>query len=192
MTLSVTTDRQTILAAIVQWFETYSGLGTGKVIWANQKTPRLAKPYATLRITGQGIKTGFDETRPQFNGTSSAIERTYTGPRQLVVQCDVYTDPATAPGQLEAVDYLENALLSLETQPVRDLLRTAKLGHLTEGTMMRLDEQLGDRWERRAEVDVTFTYSGEMFDDGLTGESGNWIETVEAPTEDNGNATWSE
>jgi hypothetical protein len=51
-----------------------------------------------------------------------------------------------------------------------------------------MDEQLGDRWERRAMAEVQFSYSGETFDDG--DGTGNWIETVEAPTEENGNADY--
>ncbi len=190
MTLTVTTDRAQIYATLIEWLEIYSGVGSGKVDFLGQEVSRLAKPYATIMILSRGIKTGEDDVISSYDPGTEKIQRITAGPRQLVLQIEVYTDPATdladAASNPEADELLENALLALDTEPVRELFRTAKIGLLGPPTPInRLDEQLGERWERRAQADITITYSGETFDDGA--DSGNWVETVEIPTEENGN-----
>lgn len=185
MTISVTTDHALIRKTIRDWLGTYTG-GL-EVDYSNQEVPRLPKPCATILILSSGQKTGIAEEREEYSVANDVIERTTTIPTQIVAQCEVYTEPATDPNTPEAAELLENALLALDAVPVRDAFRVAKLGVLSHSQITRLDEQLGDRWERRAVADVTFVYSGETFDDGLTGDSGNIVETVETPTEEGGN-----
>lgn len=187
MTVSITTDHQLIRQTIRDWLVTYAGVA--QVDYANQMVERPAKPYGTILILSSGIKGGVDEDREEFDTANNVIKRTTAGPRQIVAQCEIYTDPATTPGP-EAAELLENALLALDTVPVQDVLRAAKIGFLGHTPIVRLDEQHGSRWERRAVVDVTFIYSGEALDDGLTGESGNWVESVELPSESNENADY--
>ena len=177
MTLTVTTDRPQIYQTIIEWLETYTGVGAGKVIFLNQEIPRPAKPYVGILILNRGIKTGFDDVISSFDVPSQKVQRITAGPRQLVVQIEVYTDPSESLDDTEADELLENALLALETEDVRETFRVAKIGLLNQTTINRLDEQLGERWERRAQADITITYSGETFDDGAT--SGNWVETVD-------------
>lgn len=191
MTLTVTTDHEANLRTILNWLETYSGVGAGKAIWLNQKIGRPAKPYAGIIILNSGLRFGMDSVKETFDVPTQAIQRLTSGPRQLVAQCEVYTDPPATLATADAAQMLENALLALESELVRDTFRAAKIGMLSHTQVNRLDEQFGDRWERRAQADVVFTYSGETFDDGGAG-SGNWIETVENPTEDNGNLIISE
>ena len=186
MTLQVTTDRKEIYDTLIAWIVAATGFSADNIIWLNQEISRPSKPYAGILITNRGVKTGEDDVIQSFDDPSQKIQRLNAGPRQLNVQVEVYTDPATEANDSEADEILENMLLALETEEVRDLFRTAKIGFLRQdGGINRLDEQLGERWERRAQVDIVITYSGEIFDDGAT--SGNWIETVEIPTEENGN-----
>ena len=138
-----------------------------------------------------GLRFGFDHTDQQFDTPSNKVQRQTSGPRQLVAQCEVYTDPPATLDVLDAAQRLESALFALDTEEVRDTFRAAKIGVLSHGQINRFDEQFGDRWERRAQADVKFTYSGETFDDGA-GSTGDWIETVETPTESNGNLNISE
>lgn len=188
MALATTTDRALFRQTILSWLDTYAGLGT-RVIWANQSTIRPAKPYGSIVFPTRFQAPGIDEARGSFNVTSQLIERVTYGPRVVTAQVEVYSDPAIDVLTLDAADMLENALLALQTVLVRDLLRAAKIGMLGHTPVQNLDEQLGDRWEMRAQSDVTFSYSGETFDDG-GGGSGDWIETAEIPTEENGNATY--
>ena len=188
MTLSVTTDFILIRKTIYDWLLAYAGVGS--VIYVNQEVNRPAKPYASILINNGSLRSGHDEERQEYVG--GVLERRTSGTRQMVVQCEVYSDPAAAPSDLEAAELLENALLALDSEAVKSSFRDAKIGILSHTPIIRLDEQIGDRWERRALSDIVFTYSGETFDDGLTGETGNIVETVEIPTEDNGNATYNE
>lgn len=186
MAVTVTTDYELNLRTILNWLETYSGVGAGNAIWLNQETPRPAKPYAGILILNSGLRFGTDHVEETFDVPGEVIQRLNSGPRQMIAQCEVYTDPPATLAATEASRMLENALLALDTELVRDVFRAAKIGVLSHTQINRLDEQFNDRWERRAQTDIVFTYSGETFDDGADG-SGNWIETVESPTEDNGN-----
>lgn len=191
MAVIVTTDFEANLRTVLNWLETYSGVGSGKVIWLNQETPRPAKPYAGILVMNTGLRFGFDHTDQQFDIPTNKVQRQTSGPRQLVAQCEVYTDPPLTLAGLDAAQMLESALLALDTEEVRDTFRAAKIGVLSHGQINRLDEQFGDRWERRAQADINFTYSGETFDDG-GGSTGDWVETVQTPTETNGNLIISE
>lgn len=190
MTLTVTTDFILIRKTIYDWLLAYAGVSS--VIYANQEVDRPAKPYASIIITSRSLRSGHDEERNSYNGTSGKLERQTSGTRQMIMQCEVYSDPAKLPTDLEASDLLEGALLALDSELVKSSFRDAKIGILSHTPIIRLDDQSGDRWERRALSDIVFTYSGETFDDGLTGETGNIVETVEIPTEENGNATYNE
>lgn len=186
MTVTVTTDHEANLRTILNWLETYTGVGAGKAVWLNQETPRQAKPYCGILVTNSGLRFGLDHVEQTYDALTGRIQRQTSGPRQLVAQCEVYTDPPAALSDLDAAQRLENALLALDTEEVRDTFRAAKIGVISHGQINRLDEFFNNRWERRAQVDVVFTYSGETFDDG-GGDSGDWIETVQIPSEKNGN-----
>lgn len=186
MTITVQTDYAGILAAVLSWFETYSGLGADKVLWLNQATPRLARPFGTLYMISDGGGFGLDEERDIYNGASGLVERTTLSMRRMTIQADVYSDPATAPGQLEAMQILNKALTAGQCQPALDGFRTAGITLLDHSPARPLDVRLGQRWERRAEADLFFLYPSAVFDDAV-----GWIETVDAPTEGNGQATYS-
>ncbi len=187
MAITTITDYEANLRAILNWLETYSGLGAGNVIWLNQEVSRPAKPYGGILVMNSGLRFGLDHVEQTFDIPSQNVQRKISGPRQLVAQIEVYTDPPATLADADAAQMLENALTALDTEEVRDAFRVAKIGVLSHTQINRLDEQFGDRWERRAQADVNFTYSGETFDDGA-GSSGDWVESVQIPSEDNGNA----
>lgn len=185
MTITVTTDRVLINQTLIGWLAAFTGIAAERIIFLNQTIERPAKPYIGIVVLTRGIKTGTDDVVSSFDVPSQKIQRITAGPRQLVFQIEVYTDPATSAATPEADELLENAMLGLDTETIRDSFRAAKIGLLGQTPTNRLDEQLGERWERRAQADITITYSGETFDDGA--DSGNWVETVQIPTEENGN-----
>jgi hypothetical protein len=189
MTITVTTDRTLFRQTIIAWLNAYTGIDKAKIIWANQSTPRPDRPYATVFFPSGSVKSGFDEAVANYNAGTQAIERMTHGPRTIAVQVEVYTDQAQVPNQDEAYELLENALLALDTVPMRESFAAAKIGLLDHAPVQKLDEQLADRWERRAMAELTVTYSGETFDDG-GGGSGNWIETADVPSEANGKANY--
>ncbi len=184
MAIVLKTDFDAIMTAIESWIKTSTSIAN--VIEKNQLGDRPEKPYAAIKINSRGIRIGFDEDIENFNTGSNVIERSIVGPRKMTLQLEFYTDPKTAMGQNEAGDLLEIALLTLEQPFFVDLFNSAKFSVLDHTAINNLDEQLGERWERRAQSDLTLLYTGETFNDGDDG-SGNWIQTVELPTESNSN-----
>lgn len=190
MTVTVTTDRTLFRTTVKNWLKAAMSLNEAHVIWANQSVPRPTKPYASVLFPSGSVKFGVaDESEKSYNAGTQAVERQSNGPRTIVAQIEVYADPATVANADEAFELLENALLMLDTEGVRTAFRAAKLGVISQSPVSRMDEQLGDRWERRAIAEVVFSYSAETFDDG-GGGTGDWIETVEIPSEQNGNADY--
>lgn len=189
MTITVSTDYDALRGALLDWITGYSGVS--QAIFKNQDEPRPDKPYAAILVISDGTRFGIDEARQSYDDVNQVIQRNTSGLRRMNVQLEFYSDPAKAVGEKEAADYLNNLLLTLDTVAVRELFNNANLTVLNHTSINRLDEQLGDRWERRAQVDLTLLYTGETFDDG-DGSSGDWIETAEIPTADNGNLTLNE
>lgn len=157
------TDYAGIKAAIYDWFKARSGLS--RVMWLEQPAPRLQKPYATLQIISRGGAVGFASVYPEMDG--DIIERTYVEEREMTVQFNVYTDPATQNSDLEATEYMDRALSTLSLQQVVDDFREAKVAALRWQNNHHNPYQVAEVWERHASVDVMFHYHTQLFDDGL-------------------------
>lgn len=179
--ISVTTDRRLFRRTIIAWLSQSTGIPVTRVIWGDQAARRPERPYAMVLFPTRGVKTGIDENTMNFNIATQAIERVTSGPRLITAQVEIYTAAATDIDTLEAGDLLENALFMMDTESIRESMRSAKIGVINHTAILNTDEQVGDRWERRAISDVIFAYSGESFDDG-DGGTGNWIETVDIPS----------
>ena len=175
--------------AIISWLVDHAGIAS--VIFGNQVGDRPAKPYATILVISDGNKTGFDDVVKEYDEPSEQVQTTHLGPRTMTLQLMVYSEPAADIATREANHYLNFALACLESGEVRDLFRNAGIAVLNHTAPQKLDQQLGERWERRSQTDLTFSYTSKIFDDGGSG-SGNWIETVVMPAESNGTATFNE
>ena len=177
--------------AIMDWFAARTGLGATKVMWLNQPTPRKALPAGTLQLLSRGKKIGEDYVQQILNG--GVIERHYLGVRELVIQAEVYTEPADDDADLEAMELLEQALGALSMRQVIDVFQGADIASLDYEVLNVADEQIGERWERRAVADVRFSYRTILFDDGTdpAPDDGVYIATVDAITEANSTATWN-
>src|SRR3990172_2090902 len=186
---TVTTDRTLFRQTLEDWLTTYAGIA--RMFWTKKKTPRPAKPYGTIFFPSGSIKSGFDEEIQSFNYPTQSVERLTHGPRLITVQVELYSKPAEIAHEAEAYEMRENALLALDTHAVRELFRAAKIGLISHTPVQRMDDQLGERWERRALAELTLSYSGETLHNGGSGV-GNWIRTVEVPTDANGNAGYEE
>ena len=189
MTISVLTDFDLIKTTLIAWLKTYSsddGLLLKSVEFKNQLGDRPAKPYGNILITNSGRKSGFDEERQEFNVPTDSIDKTTLGQREMKVQIDIYSEPAASLADVEALEILERALMTLETQVVKDLFKSANLSFIEHTPINELDQQLGERWERRAQTDLTLRYTSEVID---SGSNDNWIENAETPSEENTNLT---
>lgn len=189
MAITVITDFDLIKTTLLAWLQTFSsddGTLLQSVEFKNQEGDRPPKPYGNILITNSGRKFGIDEERQEFNIPQQAIDKTTTGIREMKVQIDIYSEPAKSLDDIEAREMLERALMTLETQVVKDLFKSANLSFIEHTPINELDQQLGERWERRAQTDLTLLYTSEVLD---TGANDNWIETAENPTEANNNLT---
>lgn len=172
-------------AAIKTWFQERSGLGSDKIIWLNQPTPRKALPAGTLQILSRGKKIGEDYVQEVLN--AGIIERHYLGVREMTIQCEIYTDPASVDTDLEALELLDQALAALSMRQVIDAFQVANIAMLDYEILNTNDAQIGERWERRATADVRFTYRSIIFDDGTDAapDDGQFIERTIVDTDYN-------
>ena len=180
-----------IKAAIKDWMALRTGLA---VAWLNQVTPRPTKPYCTIQRIGLGRSIGHDYVQQQHDGGNPGIlEKTYIGLRELTIQAEVYTEPADDDNDLEALDILELALMTLSAQQTTDAFRLVNLAFIDHEAPIAMDEQLGERWERRAVADIRFSYRTVLFDDGSDPppDDGQFVDNVAAITEANSTATWN-
>lgn len=188
MTTSYDTDYVLIERTLLSWVETYTGIGAGNGRWLNQVMGRPAKPYATLQIIADPIMGGIDAEYQKYNNTTEHIDKVTFGDRRMSLQVTTYTDPPTAAGQLHARHILNAALASLRSQVVQDLFSSAGLSFWQQlSGVQEIDEQLGQRWEHRAQVDLEFGYVSIFTDKPEAGGDGTWIESLKVDiSEDNG------
>ena len=186
MAIIIVTDYAVMKAALLGWLEQQSGSGMGSAIFLNQKADRPAKPYATIQVIADNIRTGEDDIRPEFDIGTPALKFRTVGLREMTVQVQIYTVPAESPTDVEAADRLNQALITLDHPSIHKFFNDANISILGHTSVIRLDEQLGERWERRASADLRIMYTAESIDDGSFGE---WVESVQIPTVDNGNLT---
>lgn len=91
---------------------------------------------------------------------------TYVGQREMTIQINAYANPSNDDADLEALEYLERALLTLSSNQVRDDFRVVHLAALRWGGANMQDVQVGPDWERWATVDVHFGYRSILYDNG--------------------------
>lgn len=176
--------------ALRTWLLARAGLTN--VVWANQAGDRPSTlPFGVLQIVSRGKQIGVDHVKEEL--TATVLEKTYIGLREMTVQITIYAAPADSDDDFEASELLEQALAALAMQQVIDTFRVAFLASMDWEVINTVDEQLGERWERRAVADLRLSYRSVLFDDGTdpAPDDGQWIETVDSITEANGSALWS-
>lgn len=188
MTATYITNHAAIENALTSWAETYSGL-SGKVRWKDQVVGRPAKPYVTLALLVSGLPSGIDAELGHYNGTTSSIDTVTFGDRRLTLQVEVYDAPPDATLNTAMVTALRRLLgmqASLRTPAVKAAFQAAGVSYrqclLHPQAGPNADEQLGERWEHRAIMDLEFGYTAAFTDiKDISGGGTNWIDTLEAP-----------
>lgn len=188
MTISYDTNHALIEQVILSWITTYAPVS--QVRWVNQIASRPALPYASLQIISDGVMEGVDAEHEEFNVTTETVDVATYGPRRMTVQVTIYTGLETSANHTNARFLLSSALSALRTRPVKQTFKDAGLAFLQQlGPVQATDEQLGQRWERRASVDLEFGYTAITTDIGGTiGE----LKTVSPITEADGSLTIQE
>lgn len=139
--------------AIIEW--AHLAFGFGNVLWANQDFPRLPFPYASLHWFSQ-IEVGLPERVRVTDQVAMTVVEQVQQTRRAILQVETFTGPASTLAAVEAMEFLESGLLTLQAAQVTRLFREAGMSFLSHERPIRLDEFNGEKWERRAECDVHF------------------------------------
>lgn len=137
---------------IYEWAAANFGM---PVLWLDQLGPRPATPYATLHRFSD-VAIGFAESL--HTQLALDVEERVQEVRRLTIQAEVYAGPANDTATPEALELLEAALLTLQSEQVTRGFRLGKISFLSHEVVLNLDEFDGDRWERRALCDLHFLY----------------------------------
>ena len=177
MTVSYITDHETMELAIIEWLQVQSGLPDNRVRFMNSATVRPPLPCGAIQIITDGMVEGQDAEFMEYNADSDLIDTVLYGPRRMTLQVALYTEPGTEDiAGRSARIRLNGALAALRSRTVKDLFFDAGLSFLQMLSAPRaIDEQIGDRWERRMQADIELGYTG------LVTDTVNWIETADDP-----------
>lgn len=173
--ISNQTNYSSMRAAVLQWIQIYSGLGVNSVNWINQESGKLAKPFATLYEHQEDSELGLPAFQQFFNQDTQLLETYYGKLRLLRITAEIYSNPAKQPTDIEAWDYLRNALSVIRSIEVQQIFNKANLSLITYSNARRLDEIFDYRWERRVSVDLLFNYAEVVYNDGA---STDYLDTV--------------
>lgn len=181
MTITYATEHAAHWRTLFDWLYKYSGLDSSKVRKLNQVAGRPDLPYANMQViadVAEGIEGDLWE---HDTGTDKMDSVTY-GPRRMTLQCNMYT---TVEG--DDTDIIDNAMSrltaavhALRIPPVKASFKSNGIAFLRAASSIRSDdEQLGQRWERRATIDLEFSYTALTV---LIGEE-DYLVSVDIPTE---------
>ena len=148
---------------IRNWFIQLTGLASGKVIWMNQMAKRPQRPYLALNIITKPTPLGLPEsdiTEESGQGKETIFEN-----QEMTVSAQYYSDThalaTTAFSYMEKIkqaSYLDSSVSYLRQT-------TSKLALVDRSPITNIDEQLGNRWEKRAAMDFIFRYRTSAKDD---------------------------
>ncbi len=180
MTIDYATDHEAFEQAIIEWLRTYV-TGNSNVRAAKQGAVRPSPPSATYQIIADSFD-GIDSEQHEYNSTTERLDVVTSGPRRMTVQVVVYTTSGSedAAGRSARIK-LSGALSMMRNPTVKEHFNNAGLAFLQVLSPPReADEQLGDRWERRMQVDLEFGYTSLVTDKSSEGEGGlTWIEATD-------------
>lgn len=184
MAITHLTNYAVIESAIRTWVVTHTGFAGDKVIWLNQAAPRPAKPFATLQILQDGQPLAQEQEFHKYDADDERIDVIVHAPKKMTVQVQVYSGMQTQASDAVARRILLSVLAAARMPSQQDLFAAAGVAYIGHEPVQALDDQTGDRWERRAAADVHFTYEAATKDDGDATSGLQWIETVEPITEE--------
>ncbi len=161
MTVAYVTDHAVIERTLVNWLEPFAG----PVLWINQPTGRPELPYATLQYIADGLLEGRDAEFHQYNEGNKRFDVVVHGPRRMTIQCMAYAQIESGAGQVNARYILKAAIAAIRTPSVLEVFQDAGLAFYQQlSSIQTADEMAGQRWERRAQVDLEFGYTSLVTD----------------------------
>lgn len=143
-------NRDDVFKFLLKWLSDESGL---VVVKANQKGPRPARPYISLRFLNASQRVGSMDQNTTTEHTLAG-ETKYSvateGMRTAVASINVFGD--------NAIDTLAMIRDSLDRPDVIDRFESAGVSHISEGPINDLTELLETIYEERGQMDLTIGF----------------------------------
>ena len=159
MTTTHETDYAAIWRALYEWLQIYAGLPENSVRRLNQVAGRPDLPYATMQVIAD-VGGGVEGEEQNYNITTETLDTVTYGPRRLTLQITVYTAVEQDETDQNAMSRLAGAINALRVPSVKQLFKVNGVAFLQQlSSVQEADQQLGQRWERRANVDLEFSYT---------------------------------
>jgi hypothetical protein len=113
--------------------------------------PALEKEtFGTYNVINY-VRTGIDGAQTTYQPGIDKFNETVFSVKEIIVQIDVYSIDASAE------DILNEELVSLQAQEVRDLFSAAGFGVLTYSDIRNLSEVISARYIKRFSVDLSLS-----------------------------------
>jgi len=142
-----------IMDALVSWASTECGC---TAVWANQATPRSAKPYVVLNIISQRDE-GEIEVQPPSNSIDPVC---LVGRSEFVLSVNCIAAPkavsADALGKQQALDMVRKLRMSLSKESVMQAFEDVDVASRDNDGMSDATTELETLWEDRAQMDIHF------------------------------------
>ncbi len=187
MTITYATEHAAHWRILFDWLWKYGGLDSSKVRRLNQVAGRPDLPYANMQVIAD-VAEGIEGELWNHDTEADKMDVAVYGPRRMTLQCNMYTAVETGVDDIaaSAMTKLTMAVHALRIPPVKASFKSNGIAFLRAVSSIReSDEQLGQRWERRAVIDLEFGYTALTV---LIGEE-DYLATVDIPNETDGSLT---
>ncbi len=137
-----------------------------RIVWEDQKAPRPAKPYISLRIT-DFAQIGRDAMSVKGNASGQV---TIVGNRELMLSFQCYGTGA--------MSILEAVRSSLERPTIIEYFFAKKIAGVDPGPVLDVARLIDDTIEERASMDIRFRTVQDQLDPEVAPDPPEYIETV--------------
>jgi len=152
MPISISPNLKDLRTKILNWFIHSSGIQN--VYWANQSFNNPVRPYATLNVLTYLPSPGLPEkTTVEMNNEVYFDTREI---QDLILSVNFYTLCQELDN--DALWYINKFIKTIMTEENRSLLEDEKIVYVSRSDIRNLDNQSGDEWEKRTQVDLTLRY----------------------------------
>lgn len=146
------TTRETILQAVRSWFKTALGITDSQIIPADDKGPRPALPYLTVKVITADIPVGTDETIRELNPATDVPTVRGRGHRSGTVSVQGFG--------ADSAGWMEVAALRLRYDSIQRLLSDAGIAVINRGGGVSdisalVDTEIEARYVRDFEISYT-------------------------------------
>lgn len=135
----------------------------GKILWLENDNERIENvidgdAFAKLMPTSDGLASGIDETKYEYDSGTDKQERRIEGERIMHVSVDIYTRNAVSARTKDANDLARDLTAIIANPAAIELMNAAKGVIRDHSAVRKLTSLLGPGWEARAGIDFVVSY----------------------------------